>query len=208
MVQELRRFAVFQLRLYPGNGVALTALDPFVGFIIPVASFVVFGYYPFQDCDPYYFQKGEPQYEAVAKVGFDYYVTYLDQNKPARIVGQIGKMTILNQQTQKWFPWFQEEMGDEHSRGELKKMEAKIAADADEWIVMTYDAPFFGLSPIYLGGVRSQYDATGPERMGMKKIVDAMMYVRDGGGDSKRLFLVKPHELARYARLRRDLRRD
>ena len=117
-------------------------------------------------------------------------------------------MTILNQQTQKWFPWFQEEMGDEHSRGELKKMEAKIAADADEWIVMTYDAPFFGLSPIYLGGVRSQYDATGPERMGMKKIVDAMMYVRDGGGDSKRLFLVKPHELARYARLRRDLRRD
>ena len=169
---------------------------------------VPIGYYPFQDCDPYYFQKGEPQYEAVAKVGFDYYVTYLDQNKPARIVGQIGKMTILNQQTQKWFPWFQEEMGDEHSRGELKKMEAKIAADADEWIVMTYDAPFFGLSPIYLGGVRSQYDATGPERMGMKKIVDAMMYVRDGGGDSKRLFLVKPHELARYARLRRDLRRD
>ena len=69
--------------------------------------------------------------------------------------------------------------------------EAKIAADADEWIVMAYDAPFFGLSPIYLGGVRSQYDATGPERMGMKKIVDAMMYVRDGGGDPVARFHVR-----------------
>lgn len=170
------------------------------------ARLVPIGYYPFQDADPYYFQKGEPQYEAVAKVGFDYYVTYLDQNKPSRIVGQVGKMTILNQQTQKWFPWFQEEMGDEHSPGELKKLEAKIAKDADEWIVMTYDAPFFGLSPIYLGGVRSKYDATGPERLGMQKVVDAMIYVRDGGGASKRLFLVKPHELARYARLLRAAR--
>ena len=165
---------------------------------------VPIGYYPFQDADPYYFQKGEPQYDAVAKVGFDYYITYFDQGKSSRIVGQVGKMTILNQQTQKWFPWFQEGMGDEHSKGELRKLEGRIAGDADEWIVMTYDTPFFGLSPIYLGGIRSKWDATGPERLGMQKIVDAMMYVRNGGGDSKRLFLVKPHELVRYARLRRE----
>ena len=44
-----------------------------------------------------------------------------------------------------------------------------------EWrIVMAYDATFFGLSPIYLGGIRSKRDATGLERLGLQKIVDAM----------------------------------
>jgi hypothetical protein len=48
MVQELRRLAVFQLRLYPRNRVSLTALDLFVFIIKSVSALVIIGYYLFQ----------------------------------------------------------------------------------------------------------------------------------------------------------------
>ena len=44
-----------------------------------------------------------------------------------------------------------------------------------------------------------RFDET--KKFGMQGIMEAMQYVRCGGGDSKRLFMLKPHELARYARL-------
>lgn len=168
---------------------------------------VPIGYYPFQDCDPYYgkYGNGEPQFQAVADAGFDYYITYVDEAKPARIVDQVGKMIIINEQTDKWFPWFPE-MKENQSRGYLRNLEMKVAPDANEWLIMCYDSPFFGVSPTYMGWYEDLKDKGFEEtrKLGMQSIMEAMQYVRCGGGDSKRLFMLKPHELARYARLLRE----
>ena len=160
------------------------------------------GYYPFQDCDPYYkYGTGEPQYEAVEKAGFDYYVSYVDMNTPARILAQVNDMTVINQQTRKWFPG--SSSARNQSRGFLMEWEEKTPADANDWIVMTYDAPFFGDSPLYMGWMESLKDGMfeSTRKLGMQSIMEAMQYVRNGGGQSGRLFMLKPHELVRYARL-------
>lgn len=81
--------------------------------------------------------------------------------------------------------------------------EEKTPADANDWIVMTYDAPFFGDSPLYMSWMESLKDGMfeSTRKLGMQSIMEAMQYVRNGGGQSGRLFMLKPHELVRYARL-------
>ena len=162
------------------------------------------GYYPFQDCDPYYkYGTGKPQFEAIERAGFDYCITYVDMNKPARIVDQVGDMMVINQQTRKWFPG--SSAAQNQSLGFLIEWEEKTPVDANDWIVMCYDTPFFGVSPTYMGWMESaksgMFEST--RKFGMQGIMEAMQYVRNGGGQSGRLFMLKPHELVRYARLLR-----
>ena len=159
------------------------------------------GYYPFQDTDPYYqVNVGEPQYGAVAEAGFEYYFTYRDSGKAGHIVCEEKGMTVLNQQCKKWFPF----LDSMQSIDFLKEWEGKIPGDESNWIVLSYDTPFFGVAPTYMCVFEGEsYDLNFVRRFGMQTIVEAMQYVRKGGGASGRLFLLKPHELYRYAHLLR-----
>lgn len=161
---------------------------------------VPIGYYPFQDCDPYYGKVGrcEPQYQCVADAGFDYYVSYVDSYQRGKILAQVDQMTVVNQQTKKWFP------GGGISMELLKEWEAAIPANETDWIFICYDSPFFATTPTYMTCKDTGWLSDQEHRFGMKTIMEPMQYVRRGGGDSGRLFMLKPHELVRYARLLRE----
>ncbi len=152
------------------------------------------GYYPWQDASPFYVpNSGTPQYDAVAKAGFSYYISYKDCSSPGKILFDNGKLTAINQQIQQWFP------GEGEATSVLKDFEEGRRFETD-WIILGFDMPFFGLSPVYLNGeaLHKRFDG---KVMGMQTIAKAMKYVRNGG-DSKRLFMLKPHELIRYIRLK------
>jgi len=123
--------------------------------------------------------------------------------KIRHIVDQVGDMMVINQQTRKWFPG--SSAAQNQSLGFLIEWEEKTPVDANDWIVMCYDTPFFGVSPTYMGWMESaksgMFEST--RKFGMQGIMEAMQYVRNGGGQSGRLFMLKPHELVRYARLLR-----
>ena len=163
------------------------------------------GIYPFQDASPFYRKdSGKPQFEVVEALGFEYYITYQNSAGPASIEYDGGSMTALNQQTLQWFP----------SAGEptefVKKWEkdciARITQTGQaEWIVMGFDTPFYGLTPNYLGEIEFEPMRCGwaKHALGMRSIYAFMQYVRRTGGDSGKLFLVKPHELYRFAKIAR-----
>lgn len=170
------------------------------------------GYYPFQDASPFYqADSGIPQYDVVSKIGFEYYITYKDHSVPARIVAETGGMTVLNQQISQWFPGAGDPM-EEIRRLESECMERQEArkrgelAEAAEWIVMAFDTPFFGLTPNYLGDIEFERlrCGWGKHAHGMYSVYSFLQYVRRTGGDSGALFLVKPHELYRYAKLAKE----
>ena len=157
------------------------------------------GIYPFQDASPFYRKdSGHPQFEVVEKLGFEYYITYQNSTKPASIEYDGISMTVLNQQTKQWFP------GAGEPTEFVKKWEQDCIARFDasgraEWITMGFDTPFYGLTPNYLGEIEFEYMRSWT--LGMRSIYAFMQYVRRTGGDSGRLFLVKPHELYRFAKL-------
>lgn len=151
------------------------------------------GYYPWQDASPFYCRNsGKPQFEAVAKAGFEYYVSYLDSAKPGKILYESHGMTVLNQQIPQWFP------GAGVAEEVLAGLERNEPFRTD-WATIAFDMPFFGLSPVYLNG-KALHERFNGKVMGMQTIAEAMEYVRNGG-ESKRLFMLKPHELYRYVHL-------
>ncbi len=158
------------------------------------------GYYPFQDASPFYKpNSGEPQYEVIDKVGFEYYITYKNGNAPAAIEYESDTMTVLNQQHKQWMPGGHLPFAVDI----IREFEEYYTTKTDKpgWIIMPFDTPFFGLSPIYLGdAVVNEYSPT----LGMHNILDSMQYVKRNGGDSGKLFMLKPHELYRYAKLLKE----
>lgn len=166
------------------------------------------GYYPFQDASPFY-QKdtGKPQFDVVSQLGFEYYVSYLNGGNRAKILYDKNGMTALSQQIKQWFP------GAGNPLEELKKWEAECAKRREawkagedyssvDWILFGFDTPFFGLTPNYLGEIEFDDMRNGwAKSAGMHVIYQAMQYVRRTGGADGNLFLVKPHELYRFAKL-------
>lgn len=150
------------------------------------------GYYPWQDASPFYRRNaGKPQFDAVAKAGFEYYISYLNSTEPSQILYHKNGMMAINQpQVAQWFP----------GAGDSEKRIVEYEANEPEWIIMPYDTPFFGLSPVYLNGEAAHKRFAGSV-MGAQTIAKTMKYVRSGG-KSGRLLMLKPHELIRYISLR------
>lgn len=161
------------------------------------------GLYPFQDASPFYKKdSANPQFDVIASLGFEYYISYKNSESPAKILYRNYGMTALNQQTKQWFP----EAGEPTEF--VKKWENDCLARMKEsgkaeWIVMGFDTPFYGLTPNYLGEIEFEDMRLGwaKHAHGMKSIYSFMQYVRRSGGDSGRLFLVKPHELYRFTEI-------
>ena len=149
---------------------------------------VPIGYYSFQDANPWYKkQSGRPPFKTLEEVGFDYAITYKDEAKPARIVYESGKFMAINQQNEQWF-WHSWETDVSFVLNKLKEQEKRVATEAPPhgWIIFAFDMPSYGLCPHYLRG--------------MEALVRAMTYAATGG-EQKKLFLAKPHEVIRYARI-------
>ena len=156
------------------------------------------GYYPFQDASPFYQEStGKPQFDAISKIGFEYYITYQNSNKGASIEYQGNGMTVLNQQSPQWFPGY----GIPLQR--LKEWEDELLSKDKpiNYITFGFDTPFFGLTPVYMGQLEYDRIREWAPYTGMHYIYDAMQYVREGGGREGKLFLVKPHELYRFVKL-------
>ena len=157
------------------------------------------GYYPFQDSSPFYKQQaGNPQYEAVSKLGFEYYITYKNSASDPSIEYEGNGMTVLNQQSPQWFP------GYGHPLQRLKGWESLLLYKNNpvNYITFGFDSPFFALTPIYMGQLEyKRLRNMWAPYTGMHYIYEAMQYVREGGGSEGKLFLVKPHELYRFVKL-------
>jgi len=143
---------------------------------------VPIGYYSFTDACPMgKHQSGQPPFQTFEEAGFDYAISYKDETENARIVYQSGKFTVLNQQNLHWY------QGRKFVLGELQDWEKRMDVDGlHGWIIFGIDTPFYGLAPGYIRELKSVHDA--------------MSYAATGG-DRKRLFLAKPHEVVRYARI-------
>jgi hypothetical protein len=148
-------------------------------------SNVPVGYYSFQDaCPSYIHQSGEPQYNVIEKAGFEYAITYKHENEFPRIVYESDKFIVLNQQTEHW---------SFDPMADLKKWEEELVnSNGKGWIILGLDSPFWGMVPCYFG--------LASKGLSLEKLQKAMIYAKNGG-TSGRLFLVKPHEIVRYAKL-------
>ncbi len=143
------------------------------------------GYYSFQDaCPSYVHQSGQPQYNVIEKAGFEYAITYKYENEFPRIVFESESLIVLNQQTEHW---------SFNPMVDLKKWEEKIgSSDKRGWIIIGLDSPFWGMVPCYFG--------LSSKGLSLEKVQKAMIYAKNGG-TSGRLFLVKPHEVVRCAKI-------
>ena len=158
------------------------------------------GIYPFQDASPFYKRgTGVPQYEVISRLGFEYYITYKNGGGRAAVEYEGNGMTVLRQQIPQWFP------GAGRPKEIIEKWEREIlsrpASDRQaDWISMGFDTPFFALAPNYLGEIEFDDMRLGwAKYSGIHYLYEALQYVRRTGGVSGRLFLVKPHELYRFA---------
>lgn len=151
---------------------------------------VPIGYYPFQDaCPAYKHETGEPQFAALEKAGLQYAVTYKHEQDFPQIVHQSERLTVLNQQTLHWFP----NMEVLSPLDKLKDWATRMPGHRRPgWILLGFDLPFYGLCPAYLGGAKPD--------VSMESILRAMQFARSGG-KTGRLFLAKPHEVVRFARI-------
>ena len=76
---------------------------------------------------------------------------------------------------------------------DLRNWEKKmVAAKRAGWIMIGLDSPFWGMVPCYFG--------LASKGLSLSELQKTMSYARDGG-DSGKLFLAKPHEVVRFARL-------
>jgi hypothetical protein len=155
------------------------------------------GYYPFQDaCPGYQHGTAEPQFEALEQAGIRYCITYQHEQEFPQVVYQSPRLTALNQQTMHWFPGF-EAIGPEDR---LKDWEKRLGMrHRAGWVFLTFDLPFYGLAPAYLGGAAST-----SLRTTIESVLKAMQYAASGG-PRKRLFLAKPHEVLRYSQVLQQL---
>ena len=160
------------------------------------------GIYPFQDASPFYHKDtGIPQYDVISQLGFEYYITYKNSGQNAAIEYEGNGMTVLRQQIKQWFP------GAGNPLEVIRQWEQEITGKPDssrcvDWISMGFDTPFFALAPNYLGEIEFDDMRLGwAKYSGIHYLYEALQYVRRSGGDSGRLFLVKPHELYRFAKL-------
>jgi len=151
-------------------------------------SHVPIGHYSFQDaCPQYKHGTGEPQFEVLVRAGFDYAITYKHEGQFPEIVYSDGQFVALNQQIEHW---------TFDPLKDLISWEEKMSkARRSGWILMGLDSPFWGMVPCYFG--------LASKGMSLTDVQKAMTYARDGG-DSGVLFLIRPHELARYARMLRS----
>ena len=168
------------------------------------------GYYPFQDSTPYYVEEsGTPQYDAVSKVGFEYYITYLHYTQPAAIQYQKNGMTVLRQQTHQWFPGYGDvmtrllEWEERTIENQNKRLKGEKVDNLVDWVIMAFDTPFYGLTPNCYGESEASKGLWNTN-VGMERLFKAMQYVRRTGGKEGRLFLVKPHELYRFAKIAQE----
>ena len=145
------------------------------------------GYYPFQDaCPKYKHGTGEPPFEVIADAGFDYMITYKHENKFPEVVYSKGDFLALNQQVEHW---------SFNPMSDLKNWEKKIIDSKKKgWIILGLDSPFWGMVPCYFG--------IASKGMSLHELQKVMTFARDGG-ESGKLFIVKPHEMVRFVRLMR-----
>jgi hypothetical protein len=148
---------------------------------------VPIGHYAFQDaCPRYAHNTAEPQFGVLAEAGFDYAITYKHENRFAEIVYTEGDFIAINQQTEHW---------SFDPMTDLRRWEAHmVESPRAGWIIIGLDSPFWGMVPCYFG--------LASKGLHLAALQQAMIYARDGG-ESGRLFLAKPHEVARFARLLR-----
>ncbi len=159
------------------------------------------GYLPWQDADPYY-QTGsaEPRYDVPLEAGFDYAFTTKDEAKPPAIVFQDGDYVVLNRQERHWR--LRQSLTHETQLWEKEL----VGSDRGAWIMIDMDAPFWFQVPVYYDPDQpAHYHREGFDSSSME-FARALKYA-DRGGDSGKLFLVKPHELVRYVRMLQRLGR-
>ncbi|MGC9348051.1 MAG: hypothetical protein ACP5JG_07935 [Anaerolineae bacterium] len=152
------------------------------------------GYYPWQDACPYYeHQTAEPQWEVPVELGFDYCVTYKNEGEPPQVVYERGDFVAINQQNVHW--WGDGPVAQTQSWEERLTTESRPG-----WIMIGLDSPFWCQPPFY-------YDPDFPtfaeEETSVVELTAAMRYA-NGGGESGKLFLAKPHEVVRFARMLRE----
>jgi len=157
---------------------------------------VPIGYLPWQDACPYYrHDEGEPQFDVPQELGFEYCVTYKDEGQPPHIVLDDGGFTAINKQNVHW-------RGEGGMLNHTKLWEERLVkAGKSGWIMIDLDAPFWYQLPNYFDPVlptHYNFEAS------IVEIATCMRYV-DGGGESGKLFLAKPHEVVRYARILKRL---
>jgi hypothetical protein len=151
------------------------------------ARHVPLGHYSFQDaCPTYQHDTAEPQFEVLVKAGLEYAITYKHENRFPEIVYSQGDFVALNQQSEHW---------TFDPLTTLTAWEKKmVGAQRAGWIILGLDSPFWGMVPCYFG--------LASQGMSLYKLQKVMTYARDGG-ESGRLFLARPHEVVRFAKLMR-----
>jgi len=145
-------------------------------------NLVPIGYYSSKDACPYYLHgSGEPQFEAVKNAGFDYYITYKNEANPPvvgipKIVYEDGDFIAINQQVTHWTttPF-----------RDVTRWEWRLSRwGVPGWAIIVVDVILRPYGHIYT----------------VNDMWRAITYAQTGGV-SKKLFLAKPHEVARYARI-------
>jgi len=142
---------------------------------------VPIGYYPSKDACPYYLHgRGRPQFEAVKRAGFEYYITYMGDAywyyQIPKIVYEDGNFIAVNQQVRHWTAT---------PMHDLIMWERRLTSwNLPGWVIISIDVipPPYGIDFI------------------AQELWKAITYAGTGGR-SGRLFLVKPHEALRYAKI-------
>ncbi|HDP97628.1 MAG TPA: hypothetical protein ENN22_00385 [bacterium] len=146
---------------------------------------VPIGHYAYQDaCPRYEHNSAHPQFEVLLQAGFEYAISYKNENQFPQIVFSDDNFVAINQQVNHW---------SFDPLGDLQTWEQNIiSANKPGWIVIGMDSPFWGMVPCYFGIASKGISLTDVQK--------AMTYANNGG-ESQRLVLVKPHEVARFALL-------
>lgn len=140
------------------------------------------GLYPFQDGNPEYHGKADPQFSVYEEAGLEFCFSQKDNRTPPRALYRNGDFVALNQPlTFFMFDFFHD------PSGMVQGWEKRIAESGNPgYITAVFDFPLWFWSPYILD-------------MG-ERLLAAIDYVK-GGGDSGRLVPVLPSELADYARI-------
>ncbi len=149
---------------------------------------VPIGHYSYQDaCPKYQHNSAEPQFDVLVEAGFEYAISYKNENQFPQIVFSKDDFIAINQQVEHW---------SFAPLDDLRRWEKQlIEANRQGWILIGLDSPFWGMVPCYFGIASKGLSLTDVQR--------AMSYARDGG-ESGKLFLAKPHEVVRFAKLLRE----
>lgn len=142
------------------------------------------GAYPFQDANPAYTEKAEPLFQPYLTAGLKFSFTHRNFGAAPQVVFRQGDFVALNQP----ITFFPEPFFFDPVQ-EIKRWEKELAEKGRGWITAAFDFPLWFQSPYILD--------MGP------RLLAVMDYVKRGG-ESGRLTVVPPGELAEYARLTAD----